>query len=78
MNGRRANALLAGIATDIAIFAAIAQNNDGFARQRRLKRKLNALSVGVVQGGLSTGVKLVNDAKQFSFVGGVIDKQFKG
>ena len=78
MNGRRPNALLAGIAADIAIFTAIAQNDDGSARQGRLERKLNALSVGVVQGGFSTGVKLVNNAKQFGFVGGVIDKQFKG
>ena len=78
MNGRRANAFLAGIAADIAVFAAIAQDDNRFARQRRLGRKLNALSIGVVESRFSAGVKLVNNAKQLGFVGGVIDKNLKG
>ena len=78
MDGRGADAFVAGIAADAAVFAAIAQDDDGFARQRGFGRKLNALSVGVVQSRFAAGVKLVNDAQQFGFVGGVIDKDLEG
>ncbi len=78
MNGGGVDALVTGIAADISVFMPIGQNDDRFARQGRTAGGLDAVPVGVVQGGLSTGIKLVNDAKQFRLVGCVIDEELKG
>ena len=77
LNRRRVNAFFAAVAADIAIFAAIAQDNDRLARQRRRKGMLNAQTIGVIESRLPAGIKLINHLNQPRLVSGVINQDLK-
>ena len=77
LNRRRVNAFFAAVAADIAIFAAIAQDNDRLARQRRRNSMLNAQTIGVIERRLPAGIKLINHLNQPRLVSGVINQDLK-
>ena len=72
MNCSRADALVAAALADIAVFAAIAEDDDRLALERRFNGQLNAAQRSVIERGLAAVGQIVYGGEQPVAVGRVI------
>ena len=75
MNGRGADALLARMRANTAVFAAVAEDDHRFAIERRFIRKLNRAEGGVVERRLSAVSQVFELSENDLAVRRVIDHQ---
>ena len=75
MDRRGAYAFIAAVLADIAVFAAIAEDDHRLALQRRFDGRLDAQQGRVVESGLAAISQVVNRANQPLAVGRVIQDQ---
>ena len=75
MNGRSADALLARVFADIAVFAAVTEDDHSFALERGFIRELNSAQGGVVQRRLSAISQVFELSEKDRPVRRVVDHQ---